>query len=119
MLGNSDFTQQETQDNIKELLNNRKADVVISDMAPSATGIKEMDDENILKLCYSALRFAILVSNENATVLMKLWQTSDGKKLEESIKRFYGTLNIIKPPASHTDSAEIFLLGRNFKGLKS
>jgi len=119
ILGNSDFTHATTQDKIKDILKDRKVDVVLSDMAPNATGIKEMDDENILTLCYTVLRFAILVSKFDATLVVKLWQSGDTKRLESDIGKFYRSVRTVKPQASRSDSAEIFLLARNFKGLKS
>lgn len=112
-----DFTNEKTQEAVKDFLRNDKAHVVLSDMAPSATGIKQLDNENILKLCYNVLRFALLVSRTGASVLMKLWQCGETKKLETDIARFYDNVRIVKPHASRSDSAEIFLLGRDFKGI--
>lgn len=117
-MANSDFTTAATQDKIKSLLENRKVNTVLSDMAPNATGVKVMDDENIFNLCYCALRFAVLVSNVDATLVVKLWQSNYTKTLENDMLRFYKTVKTVKPQASRSDSAEIFLLARNFKGLK-
>ncbi|GJQ72355.1 hypothetical protein Trydic_g3441 [Trypoxylus dichotomus] len=119
ILGNSDFTQKQAQDKIFGILGKTKANVVLSDMAPNATGIKEIDIENMLNLCYSALRFAVQVSENNATFLVKLWYCNDLSILEKDIQRFYGDVKIVKPKASRDDSAEVFILGRYFKGLVS
>lgn len=116
-LSNSDFMQKEVQYKIYELLAENKADVVLSDMAPTATGIKEVDNENMLQLCYTALRFAVQVSKVNATFLVKLWNCKELQALQKDIKYFYDDVKIIKPEASRSNSAEIFLLGRYFKGL--
>lgn len=35
-------------------------DVVLSDMCPSASGHKEIDHDNVIKLCYAALKFTVL-----------------------------------------------------------
>lgn len=87
-------------------------------MAPSTTGIRDLDNENIIKLCYSVLRFAALNSKVNGTVLMKLWQCGEAKSLEQSLCKFYKNVKFVKPNSSRSDSAEIFLLGREFRGLK-
>jgi 23S rRNA (uridine2552-2'-O)-methyltransferase len=118
MLGNSDFTMNDTQVQLKNALGDRLIDVVLSDMAPNTSGIRDMDNERIIHLCYTVLRFAIQMSNVNATILLKLWQCGDLKTLENSILEFYQNVKVIKPNASRSDSAEIFLLGRNFKGLE-
>lgn len=112
-----DFTCEKSQQAVKDFIGNEKAHTVLSDMAPSATGIRQLDNENILKLCYNVLRFALLVSRKGASILMKLWQCGETKKLETDIARFYNKVNIVKPKASRSNSAEIFLLGRDFKGI--
>lgn len=119
MFGNMDFTCEKSQEAMNDFLKDNKANVVLSDMAPSATGVGHLDNENIVRLCYSVLRFAVLVSQAGASVLVKLWQCGEAKKLESDIARFYNKVNFVKPLASRSDSAEIFLLGREFKGLKS
>lgn len=93
-------------------------DVVMSDMAPTATGVKDLDDENIVNLCYCVLRFALQFSKINATLLVKLWQCGDTEKLKTDMEKFYKNVKIVKPNASRSDSAEIFLLAREFKGIK-
>ncbi|KAF5302510.1 hypothetical protein FQR65_LT00882 [Abscondita terminalis] len=118
ILDNSDFTNNTVQDKLRTILNGKEVDAVISDMAPNSTGIKEMDDENITKLCYSVLQFAILISKVNGVLLLKLWQSGSTKKLQDDMKRFYNIVKIIKPNSSRSDSAEMFLIGKYFKGLK-
>lgn len=87
-------------------------------MAPSATGVRQLDNENILKLCYNVLRFALVVSRPGASILVKMWQSGETKTFETDIARFYNNVKIVKPHSSRADSSEIFLLGRNFKGIK-
>ncbi|XP_017782090.1 PREDICTED: rRNA methyltransferase 2, mitochondrial [Nicrophorus vespilloides] len=117
ILGNSDFTSAETQEKIKVYLGQERVDVVLSDMAPNATGIREMDVENILNLCYSTLRFALQVSRTGASLIVKLWQCKESKQLEDDISKYYEDVRVMKPNASRTDSAEIFLMAREFKGV--
>lgn len=111
-----DFTLLENQVKIKEYLNDNLVDIVISDMAPKASGIKSLDQENIITLCYAALKFAIEMSKTNGTLLMKLWQGSGVKKLEDDVLNFYESVKIVKPLSSRSDSAEIFFLVKGFKG---
>lgn len=85
-------------------------------MAPNATGVRCLDQENIMKLCYSVLRFAIPLSAPDAHCLMKIWDNGDVQKLEQDILKFYKSVKRIKPPASRADSAEVFILARGFSG---
>lgn len=116
LLGNTDFTKPESQESIKKLLDGRQINCVLSDMAPNATGVRCLDQENITKLCYSVLRFAVLMSSPDASCLVKLWDNGDVQKLEKDMLRFYKTVKRVKPPASRSDSAEMFLLARGFAG---
>lgn len=115
-MGHSDFTDTKTQDRIRELLDGRKVDCILSDMAPNATGIRCIDQEKIMELCYNVLRFAILMSSENASLLVKIWDNGNVKKFEETALRFYKTVKYVKPEASRSDSAENFLLAKGFLG---
>lgn len=108
----------EAQEKLKSILNDRRVDCVLSDMAPNATGVRSLDQENISKLCYSVLRFAVLVSSVKASILVKLWCNGEAQQLEQNMLRFYEHVKFVKPSASRSDSAEIFLLGKGFRGLK-
>lgn len=89
----------------------------MSDMAPSATGLKESDDENIIRLCFAALYFAVKVSDKNAAFVCKIWQSQQQQRIQAVMSKIYSSIKIVKPEASHDDSAEIFLVGLGFKGL--
>jgi 23S rRNA (uridine2552-2'-O)-methyltransferase len=119
LMGGMDFTTQSAQAKLQELLCGKKVNILLSDMAPNATGVHEMDHENIVHLAYTALRFAIQVSCVGGTVLLKIWDGHESSRLQEDIARFYQHVKVVKPPSSRGDSAEKFLLARMFKGLKT
>jgi 23S rRNA (uridine2552-2'-O)-methyltransferase len=52
-----DFTQPDAQSKLTNALGKRKVDVVLSDMAPSSSGMKEMDHDSIVELSYHVLRY--------------------------------------------------------------
>lgn len=118
MLGNTDFMKQESQDKIRALLGERRVDCVLSDMAPNATGVRSLDQENIITLCYSVLRFAILMSSPNASLLVKVWDNGEVPLLEKNMQKYYQQVKRIKPRASRSDSAENFILARGFTGVE-
>ncbi|XP_052869259.1 rRNA methyltransferase 2, mitochondrial [Anopheles cruzii] len=118
LFGNSDFLRKETQDKIRSALGERRVDCVLSDMAPNATGIRSLDQENITTLCYSVLRFALLMSSPNASLVMKVWDNGDVPKLEKSVSEYYGSVKRVKPRASRDDSSEHFIVARQFRGIE-
>ena len=67
-----DFTEQETQDEIKKHINN-KADVVMSDMAVNTTGIKNIDSIQTGELCKEAMFFAKDILAVNGFFVSKIF----------------------------------------------
>lgn len=116
-LGNTDFSTTIAQDKIKSLLNGRAVNVVLSDMAPNATGIRSLDTEIIMQLAFSVLNFAKQVSAPEASLLIKIWENGDSPKLEREIAQVYSSCKSVKPPSSRSDSAEKFILAKGFKKL--
>ncbi|KAI9581228.1 rRNA methyltransferase 2, mitochondrial isoform X2 [Glossina fuscipes] len=117
ILGGMDFTKTESQLRLKKALDGKRVNCVLSDMAPNATGVKMIDQENIINLCYAVLKFALAMSSTQANLLMKVWDNADVPKLEKDLERFYANVKRVKPRASRGDSSEHFLLARNYKGI--
>lgn len=117
-MNNMDFNTIEAHDKVIEILNGKKVDVVLSDMAPSATGVRELDKDRILGLCYMALRFAALVTKIDGTLLFKVWDGKEVPILTMDLERFFKNIKIMKPKASRSESSEKFILARGFKGIQ-
>lgn len=117
-MSNMDFSTIAAHDKVVETLNGKKVDLVLSDMAPSATGIRELDKDRILGLCYMAIRFAALVTKVDGNLLFKVWDGKEVPILEMDLERFYKSTKILKPKASRSDSSEKFILARGFKGIQ-
>lgn len=118
LLSPMDFTKSSTQEKILQCLNGNLVDVFMSDMAPNATGVAALDHETVINLVFQALRFALQVSRPGGCFLAKIWNGGQTQSLMNELERFYKTVQIVKPPASRKDSAEIYLLSQGFKGLK-
>ena len=119
LLSPMDFTNPSSQQQLREILNGKSVDVFMSDMAPNATGISALDHECVINLVFQALRFALEVSRPGSTFLAKIWDGGQSSSLVYDLEQFYGLVQKVKPPASRKDSAEIYLMCRHFKGLKS
>lgn len=51
--------------------------------------------------------------------MLKLWDGAQTKQLQNDLSDYYNLVRRIKPKASHMDSSEVFLLAKEFKGLKT
>lgn len=118
IMNNMDFSTTEAHDKVIKVLDGKKVDLVLSDMAPSATGIRELDKDRIIGLCYMALRFAALVTRIDGNLLFKVWDGKEVPILEMDLERFYKNIKILKPQASRSDSSEKFILARGFRGIQ-
>jgi 23S rRNA (uridine2552-2'-O)-methyltransferase len=92
------------------------ADVVMSDMAPNATGHPQTDHLRIVALCEVALDFARSVLVPGGTFVAKVFQGGAQGELMALLKRDFGTVRHVKPPASRRDSAEIYVVAQDFRG---
>jgi 23S rRNA (uridine2552-2'-O)-methyltransferase len=93
-----------------------KADVVLSDMAANATGHRQTDHLRVMALAEAAAEFAREVLAKGGTFLCKVLQGGTEGALLSKLKRDFETVKHVKPPASRTDSAELYLLARGFRG---
>lgn len=117
-MSNMDFSTVDAHKKVISALNGRKLDIVLSDMAPSATGVRELDKDLILSLNYMCLRFAALVTKVGGSFLFKVWDGKEVPVLLNDLERFYDSIKIIKPQASRSESSEKFILAKGFKGVE-
>ncbi|MFY9899149.1 MAG: RlmE family RNA methyltransferase [Xanthobacteraceae bacterium] len=92
------------------------ADVVLSDMAANATGHRQTDHLRIMALAEAAADFARQVLTPGGAFLCKVLQGGAETKLLAELKRDFSSVKHVKPPASRTDSAELYLLAKGFRG---
>jgi len=124
ILSQHDFTKPETRKAIFDHFGSNSSenggliDVVLSDMAPTRTGGPECDHDRVIELCYQAVVFAIQNLAIGGCFLTKLWDGHSRQKLVNDMEKHFEIVSHVKPDASRDDSAEMFLLGRSFKGLK-
>ena len=114
IIDNSDFTHSATQEEVLTYLGNRRADLVMSDMAPNASGIRSMDHDNIVLLARTALGFAKSILCPRGAFLCKLWDGHGTGDLKRELATVFDTVRIIRPDASRKESAEIYLLGKGY-----
>lgn len=94
-------------------------DSVISDLAPSTTGIKDMDQENSYLLAEQALSIAKEVLRKDGKFLCKVFQGEGTPTLIENVKKSFKFVKVSKPEASKKRSKEIYLVAIGFRQNKS
>jgi 23S rRNA (uridine2552-2'-O)-methyltransferase len=113
-----DFLDNAAPDRLKAMLGGN-ADVVLSDMAANATGHRPTDHLRIMALAEAATAFAREVLADGGAFLCKVLQGGTETALLAGLKREFATVRHVKPPASRTGSAELYLLATGFRGRRA
>jgi 23S rRNA (uridine2552-2'-O)-methyltransferase len=110
-----DFLDPAAPDKLKAMLGG-PADVVLSDMAANATGHRQTDHLKIMALVEAAAEFASEVLKPGGAFLAKVIQGGTEGALLAQLKRDFATVKHVKPSASRSDSAELYVLATGFRG---
>ena len=94
----------------------RPADVVVSDISPSVSGIWEVDHARQIELAERSLEIAASILAGNGNFFVKVFQGDMFSEFLNGVRRFFPTVKVIKPKASRKRSAETYVLGLSFKG---
>jgi 23S rRNA (uridine2552-2'-O)-methyltransferase len=92
------------------------ADVVLSDMAPAATGHAATDHLRIVALTEDALAAASRILKPGGAFVAKVFQGGAEGELLAALKRDFAELRHAKPPASRAESAETYVVATGFRG---
>ncbi len=110
-----DFMDEHAPGRLKSLLGGG-ADVVMSDMAANATGHRKTDHLKIMGLAEAAAEFARAVLEPGGAFVAKVLQGGTENSLLTDLKRDFAQVRHLKPAASRSDSAELYVLATGFRG---
>lgn len=94
-------------------------DVVLSDMAPSTTGIREVDQARSLELAKQAFSIAQKLLKPKGHFVCKIFQGQDVKAFLKEVELHFETVKIVKPESSRKESFEVFITALCKRGLQS
>jgi len=113
-----DFMTPEAPAALKAMLQG-EVDLVLSDMAASATGHARTDHLKIMGLAEAAYEFAAEVLAPGGNFIAKVLQGGATGTLLALLKRDFVEVKHVKPAASRADSAEIYVVALKFRGNKA
>lgn len=111
-----DFMEDGAEEWLMERLRDGAADIVLSDMAAPTVGHAKTDHLRIMMLAEAAAHFAGDVLAPGGAFLCKVFQGGTERDLLDFLKQRFATVRHIKPPASRSDSAELYVLATGFRG---
>lgn len=113
-----DFREEEVLAQLQQVLAGRKADVVVSDMAPNLSGIESADAARIAHLVELAVEFAGAYLKPEGALVAKVFHGSGYSQLVKLFKEHFKVVKPLKPKASRDKSSENFLVGIGLKPAK-
>lgn len=101
-------------EHVKRSLEERLADIVMSDMAPNSTGMRTVDQARAMQLADAAFASCPELLAPGGDFLAKLFQGEGFDAFVGELRASFGTVRPIKPKASRPESREIYLLARGY-----
>ncbi len=110
-----DFTEDEPLRELEAALGGKKADLVLSDMAPNMSGMAAIDQAKAMYLAELALEFVREHLKPGGDYLAKLFQGTDFDGYVREVRSLFEKVQVRKPKASRPRSREVYLLARGHR----
>jgi 23S rRNA (uridine2552-2'-O)-methyltransferase len=89
-------------------------DLILSDIAPNTTGHQSTDHLRIATMLFDIIELLDKVLTNNGSFITKIWKGSEEKEVINKLKKKFKFVSYFKPDSSRKDSAEIFIIAREF-----
>ncbi len=88
-------------------------DIILSDLAPKTSGIKDVDSFKSFELCTKVLDIANDQLKTGGSFICKIFQGSEFETFLNMVKSNFSDCKIFKPQSCRTKSKEIYIIGQN------
>ena len=106
-----DFREEAVLKQLQIAINNKPVDLVIADMAPNISGVKDVDQAGAAYLTELALEFSKDWLKPNGNFLVKVFIGAGFDDLVKTMRGQFDKVVTRKPKASRDRSSEVYLLG--------
>ncbi len=93
----------------------RPADVVLSDMAPKLSGVREADDARVGALCKTALSCCDSLLKPGGSLFLKTFMSAEYQPFVAALRTAFRTVKTSRPEATRKGSAEVYVLASGRK----
>ena len=100
------------QGDFREIDHNERADLVLSDLSPNLSGIRNVDQARWLELAEAALELSRKWLKPDGVFVVKAFHGEAFDTLRSRLKSAFKKVKIIKPPASRGESTETYVVAR-------
>ena len=110
-----DCREPDTLHKIARFFDDQRIDLVISDMAPNITGIRDVDEANFLELANIVQEIASHVLMSGGSMLIKLFYFPGTDDFVGGLRNTYSSIARRKPDSSRRTSREFYVVAKGFK----
>lgn len=94
----------------------QKIDVLLSDMAPSTTGIKSVDQIRSLNLVEDVFRKLPVFLRPGGHLVVKVFDSHEAQQFIKAQKKIFEKFHHLKPKSTRSVSKEFFIIGKGYLG---
>jgi 23S rRNA (uridine2552-2'-O)-methyltransferase len=111
-----DFTEAAVFEELLALIDNDCVDLVISDMAPNLSGVKDVDQPQAMYLVELALDMAKRVLKPGGALVAKVFQGEGFDEYYKDVRLVFTRVVTRKPDSSRSRSREVYMVATGYKG---
>lgn len=101
---------------LQGLMDMKRADLVMSDMAPHLAGIADIDGPKIMDLANLTMVVCEKVLKKEGCLVVKLFHYEEVHGFVRRLRTVFNTLRIRKPASSRASSSEFYVVAKGYKG---
>lgn len=90
------------------------ADVVLSDLSPELSGVRDRDEARASELVRLAFAVAERTLRPGGNMLVKVFMNSEYRSIVDEAKRRFADVTVTRSDASRKGSAELYLIAKGF-----
>ena len=91
-------------------------DLVLSDLSPALSGIRDRDEARASELVRSALGVAERMLRPGGSFVCKVFMNSEYGEVRDVIRRRFADVSTTRSQATRKGSAELYVIARGFRG---
>jgi|TARA_B100000315_G_C14519587_1_gene560875 23S rRNA (uridine2552-2'-O)-methyltransferase len=93
----------------------RKANVVLSDLAPDIIGVWQVDHLKQIDMVLKVVDLLPQILQLNGTAILKIFEGESTQSFLNRVRRIFHKVHISKPPASRGKSSELYLVCEKYR----
>jgi len=111
-----DLTKDSILHEIKQVITDKKVDVVLSDMSPNISGNYSIDHARSIYLCEQSLNVVEMILRPGGNFVCKIFMGPDLEECNKKTKQRFRMVKQFSPQASRKSSSEVYLVALTLHG---